>query len=122
MAGLGNLVQKAFYLGVGLAAYVQENAEDQWQDLRLQAQKLAEEMVARGEMKAEEARNFVDEMVQQAQNKQAQAEQTNNNPSGPRQIEIIEDEEPDENGSSNVDSLRQQVETLQEELRNLQKK
>ena len=63
--------RKRFNLGVGIAAYVQENAEDQWQDLRLQAQKLAEEMVARGEMKAEEARKFVDDMVQQAQNKQA---------------------------------------------------
>ena len=121
MAALGNIVQKAFYLGVGLAAYVQENADDQWQDLRSQAQKLAEEMVARGEMKAEEARKFVDEMVQQAQNKQTQAEKTQNS-SGPRQIEIIEDEESDENGASNVDSLRQQVEMLQEELRNLQEK
>jgi len=54
MPGFGDIVQKAFYLGVGLA-YAGEKQVENWRELRSQAQKLADEMVARGEMNAEEA-------------------------------------------------------------------
>ena len=48
MAGFGNLVQKAFYLGVGIASYAGEKAGSAWGDLRAQAQKLVDELVEKG--------------------------------------------------------------------------
>jgi polyhydroxyalkanoate synthesis regulator phasin len=48
MAGLGDIVQKAFYLGIGLAAAAGEQAGEKMSVLRVQAQKLADEMVAKG--------------------------------------------------------------------------
>ena len=50
-----NIVQKAFYLGVGMAAYAGEKAGGKLTELGSQAQKLAEDLVARGEMTAEES-------------------------------------------------------------------
>ncbi len=67
MADLGNLVQKAFYLGVGIASYAAEKGGKNLQELKNQAQKVADEMVARGEITAEEAKKYVDYMIQQAQ-------------------------------------------------------
>jgi polyhydroxyalkanoate synthesis regulator phasin len=57
MAGFGDIVQKAFYLGVGLASYAGEKAGGKLAELRSQAQKLADEMVSRGEMTTEEAKS-----------------------------------------------------------------
>ena len=54
-------------MGVGFASYAQEKANDTVKDLKVQAQKLAEEMAERGEMSTEEARKFVDDLVEQAQ-------------------------------------------------------
>jgi polyhydroxyalkanoate synthesis regulator phasin len=121
MAGFGDIVQKAFYLGVGLAASAGEKAGEKLTGLRSQAQKLADEMVAKGEMTAEEARKFVDDMMKQAQ--QPTVEQTTSNTAAePRRIEILsEDEEPAKTEVKNVDAMRQQVEALQEELRRLKR-
>ena len=119
MANLGDLVKKAVYLGVGIAAYAAEKAEVNLQELRNQAQKLADEMIARGEMTTEEARKYVDELVKQAQ-QQTVAANESNIPHEPRRIEIIEDEEDTKAADPKVDELRQQVERLQEELRKLQ--
>lgn len=117
----GNIVQRAFYLGVGIASYAGEKAKTQLQELRTQAQKLADEMVARGEMTTEEARKFVDDLVQQAQT-QTVEQSSDTTSRQPRQIEILEaDEEPSQENPENVDNLRQQVESLQEQLRNLKK-
>ncbi len=121
MADLGNLVQKAFYLGVGIASYAAEKGGKNLQELKVQAQKVADEMVARGELTAEEAKKYVDDMIQQAQ-------QTNPNETQkkeqkePRLIEIVseEDEENTETSKTeNLDDLKQQVESLQEELNRL---
>lgn len=123
MAIFKDIVQKAFYLGVGLAEYAAEKAGTRLQEIRNQAQKLADEMVARGEMTTEEARRFVDELVAQAQ--QQTTEQTSTPTSDPpqtrepRRIEIIADEE--EPQPEEVDTLRQQVQSLQEELRRLRR-
>lgn len=125
MPGFGDVVQKAFYLGVGLASYAGEKAGGKLAELRSQAQKLADEMVARGEMNAEEAKRFVEELMKQAQ-------QPPNNPPGagttssePRRIEILSDDEAEPPATSqppqDVDNLRQQVIGLQEELRRLQR-
>jgi polyhydroxyalkanoate synthesis regulator phasin len=76
-------------------------------------------MIARGEINAEEARKYVDELVKQAQQQNVAANKSNI-PHEPRRIEIIEDEEDTKAADPKVDELRQQVERLQEELRKLQ--
>lgn len=120
--GLGDLVQKAVYLGVGLASYAGEKAGEKLGELRGQVQKLADEMVERGEMTTEEARRFVDDMLAKAQ--QPIAEQPTepvSKPAEPRQIEILEDDEPStqQTAPNDVDEMRRRVMELQEELRRL---
>ena len=124
MAIFKDIVQKAFYLGVGLAEYAAERAGTRLQEIRSQAQKLADEMVARGEMTTEEARKFVDDLVTQAQQQtveqtQQTPDQTPDQTKEPRRIEIIADDEEPVQKSEEVDDLRQQVQSLQEELRRL---
>lgn len=129
MPGFGDIVQKAFYLGVGLASYAGEKAGGTLSELRQQAQKLTDEMVARGEMTTEEAKRVVDEMMRRAQQPAAPAADASSpdTPKEPRRIEILSDEEetsapPDQRYQSpSADDLRQQVSKLQEELRKLQR-
>jgi polyhydroxyalkanoate synthesis regulator phasin len=123
MAGLGDMVQKAFYLGVGLATYAKEQATNvNLQELMNQAQKLADDMVARGEMTAEEARRYVDNLIQQAQqpNDLGGNETVDTAPKEPRPIEIVDESEsqPEDKAAG----LRKQVAALQDELRKLQQK
>jgi polyhydroxyalkanoate synthesis regulator phasin len=106
-------------LGVGIATYAAEKAEGNLQELRNQAQKLADEMISRGEMTAEEARKYVDDLMKQAQQQPVENNEPNT-PHEPRRIEIIEDEEDTKAADPKVDELKQQVERLQEELRKLQ--
>ncbi len=119
MAGLSDIVQKAFYLGVGLAATAGEKAGEKLTELRAQAQKLADEMVAKGEMTAEESRHFVDDMMQQAQ--QPTVKSSSNAKTEPRRIEIIDDDEPASKDVTEAEAMRKQVEALQEELRRLKR-
>ncbi len=98
--GLGNLVQKAVYLGIGVATYAGEKAGERLNDLRDQMQKMADEMVERGEMTAEEGRKFVDDMVKKAQQPSSQPGHSSGTtpPSGstsnaPRPIEILDEQE-----------------------------
>ncbi|NET00053.1 MAG: hypothetical protein F6K61_05630 [Sphaerospermopsis sp. SIO1G1] len=125
MPGFGDIVQKAFYLGVGLASYAGEKAGGKLAELRSQVQKLADEMVAKGEMSTEEARRFVEEMMKQAQQGSTSGEPSDKTAqSEPRRIEILEVEEEAANEKSpqeNVNNLRQQVQELQEKLRNLKR-
>ncbi len=72
MASLGKLVQKAFYLGMGVASIAADRAGTELAELRQQAQKLADELVERGEMTTQDAREFVDTFVKQ-QMKQAES-------------------------------------------------
>src|SRR5579883_2930834 len=119
--GLGDLVQKAVYLGIGVASYAGEKAKEKLGELRSQVQKLADEMVERGEMTSEEARRFVDDMVNKAQQSAGDAPQPTP-PAEPRRIEIInDDEEPVKTTPTDVDQMRQQVMDLQEELRRLRR-
>lgn len=129
MAGFEDIAKKAFYMGVGFASYAQEKANDTVKDLRIQAQKLAEEMAERGEMSAEEARKFVDEMVEQAQKGQVQSGSNKSDSKEPRRIEIVDEGEEKPQTTPEVknqtpdksagEDLRQQVRSLQEELRRL---
>lgn len=116
--GLGDIVQKAMYLGVGLASLAGEKATEKLAELRSQAQKLADEMVARGEMNTEEARRFVDEMVNKAQNPPVESS-TPKPTTEPRKIEILDEDESAAPDSKNVDEMRRRVEELQEELKDL---
>ncbi len=122
MADLSNLVQKAFYLGIGLASYANEKARMGFSELEEQAQKVADEMVARGKITAEEARKYVDELVKQAQ-ETTEDSSTSSSDQEPRLIEIIvEDEQTTETSKpEDVDKLRQQVESLREELQRLKR-
>lgn len=123
MAKFEDIAKKAFYMGVGFASYAQEKASDTVKDLRVQAQKLAEEMIQRGEMNAEEARKFVDDLVEQAQQESVrEAKQSDSRE--PRKIEIVDEDEAQTQTSdrqNNSQDLRQQVQSLQDELRRLRK-
>ncbi|MGB3638648.1 MAG: phasin family protein [Rivularia sp. (in: cyanobacteria)] len=123
MPGFGDIAKKAFYLGVGLASYASEKAGGTLAELRSQAQKLADEMVAKGEMNAEEARKFVEDMMKQAQTGNVGSGETTTR-TEPRRIEILDDgDEPTEKEAQpqDVDKLRDQVKRMQEELRRLQR-
>ncbi len=125
MAGFDDIVKKAFYMGVGFASYAQEKAGTTINELRTQAQKLADEMIERGEISTEEARKFVDELVHQAQQENVQAAK-NSQANQPRRIEIVSEDE-DASGQAtqakpnNIDNLKEQVQSLQEELRRLKR-
>jgi polyhydroxyalkanoate synthesis regulator phasin len=120
MAGFGDIVQKAFYLGVGIASYATEKAGSTLGELRSQAQKLADEMVARGEITAEDAKKMVDEMVSRAQQAPAQSTTSNDSqPAQPRRIEILEDDAVAPTNPTPADDLRDQIAKLQEELQRL---
>ncbi|MDJ0719330.1 MAG: hypothetical protein QNJ54_34760 [Prochloraceae cyanobacterium] len=122
MAGFGDIVQKALYLGVGLAAYAGEKAGMTFQELRSQAQKLADEMVERGEMTTEEARKFVDDLLKQAQQQQVEETPEKKESKEPRLIEIVtEDEQASSKAPEDISKLREQVQSLQDELRRLKR-
>ncbi len=121
MDSFGGIIQRAVYLGVGLASYAGEKASKKLAELRTETQKLADEMVKRGEMSTEEARRFVEEMMNQATNQPPVEPSKEAKPSEPRRIEIISDDEDSSNQESQeVDKMRQEVHKLQEELRRLQ--
>ncbi|WP_099240914.1 phasin family protein [Synechococcus sp. BDU 130192] len=127
MAGFSDLVQKAFYLGVGAASLAAEKAGATIHDLREQAQVIADEMVQKGEMNAEEAKKFVNEMVKQAQQRVPQSPETttssNSETKEPRRIEILDDDDESENTDAmdEAERLRREVESLQAELNNLKR-
>ncbi len=119
--GLGDLVQKAVYLGVGLAAYAGEKAAKNMAELRTEAQKLADELVKRGEMTTEEARRFVEDTLKQAEQEPTPGKEPTQTPPEPRQIEIIDEEDDQSQSVDSAEQLRQQLEKLQEELRRLKR-
>jgi polyhydroxyalkanoate synthesis regulator phasin len=127
MNPFGGIVQKAFYLGMGLASLAGEKAGSTLSEIRNQATKLAEDLVERGEMTAEEARKFVDDLVRQAQQpigeskSDAKSDRTGSQ-QAPRTIEIFNDDETFAGANpTDVDNLKQKVQELQEELKRMQK-
>lgn len=129
MAGLGDIVQKAFYLGVGLATAAGEQAGEKFSSIGTQAQKLADDMVAKGEITTEEARKLVDEMIKSAQQQNLNQAPNDTNATErakkttePRQIEIVSDAEAPSSPSQSpeqISDMRKQVEALQEELKRM---
>jgi polyhydroxyalkanoate synthesis regulator phasin len=75
-------------------------------------------------MNTEEAKKFVEDMMQKAQQAaQTPNAETNSAPTEPRRIEIISEDESTATPErvEDVDNLRQQVMGLQEELKNLKR-
>ncbi len=105
-----NILQKAFYFGVGLISLVGEKTTGTLDQLRQQTVKLAEELVKRGELTTDEARRFVDEVMEQAKPK-PQSEK----PPVPRPIEILESDSED----AEIQRLKDTVKQLQNELAGL---
>lgn len=117
MAGFGDLVKKAFYLGVGAASYAGEKAGDTLKDVRQQTQTLVNELVERGELTAEEAQRLVNEMVNRAQEATPPTP-----PVEPRRIEILDDQPTVPSAEDEqAAALRQQVEALRQELESLKR-
>ncbi|MGF1517432.1 MAG: phasin family protein [Nodosilinea sp.] len=121
MAGFGDLVKKAFYLGVGVASYAGEKAGDTLKDFREQTQGIVNELVARGEITAEEAQRLVNEMVNRAQDTAASAGE---NLPQPRPIEILDDDAAIVVNPTDAQTaaLREQVAALRQELDTLKQK
>jgi polyhydroxyalkanoate synthesis regulator phasin len=119
MAGFGDLVQKAFYLGVGAASYAGEKAGVTLKDLREQTQKIVNELVERGELTAEEAQQVFNKMMQQAQANAPTASPPASQ-SEPRRIEILDDGEPNADAQE-AEALRQQIEAMRQQLEALKR-
>ena len=66
MNQFNHFLKKAVYLGVGLASYAGEEMSDRLAELAQDAQKKADEWVKRGEMTTEEARRFVNQVLDDA--------------------------------------------------------
>ncbi|MEM8603857.1 MAG: hypothetical protein AAGE59_34650 [Cyanobacteria bacterium P01_F01_bin.86] len=121
MAGFGDLVQKAFYLGVGAASYAGERASGTLKEVQGQAQKLVNELVERGELTAEEAQQVFNNMMQRAQ--ETSEVSADAQPEGPRRIEILEEDTDAATGEAEeADALRQQVDALRQQLDELKRK
>ena len=120
MNPFGGIVQKAFYLGLGLATVAGEKAGETLGELRTQASKLADELVERGEMTSDEAKKFVDDMVRNSQKPISESSPNPSSTDAPRTI-AIDDEENDSPQQGDVDDLKSKVQSLQDELRRLQK-
>jgi polyhydroxyalkanoate synthesis regulator phasin len=116
MAGFGDLIQKAFYLGVGAASYAGEKASDTLKELRGQSQALVNELVERGELTAEEAQQLLNRMMQRVEVTEVEVP-----PTAPRQIEILDDEDTTAT-EQEADALRRQVEAMRQQLEELKRK
>jgi polyhydroxyalkanoate synthesis regulator phasin len=118
MNPFGGIVQKAFYLGLGLASLASEKAGSTLTEIRNQATKLADDLVERGEMTSEEARKFVDDLIEKAQ--QPQEKIDGKSAQAPRSIEIFNDDDiPPGANPNDVQNLKDKVQQLQEELKKL---
>ena len=106
MAESENLLQKAFYLGIGMAGLAVEKASDKLQELKEQAeaitsypdfpqklQEMADEMVSKGKMNTEEARRFIEDMLPKQQFPFSKSNTSEGESSAPRTIEIIVDDD-----------------------------
>jgi polyhydroxyalkanoate synthesis regulator phasin len=119
---LSDLVQKAVYIGIGAASYAGEKAGSKLNEFSGQLQKLAEEMVERGEMTTDEARRYVDEKMKTAQqefenlSQQAQqAQKTQDKPKEPRRIEIVDEDEGSASKSNSASNSTAQPEVVKPE-------
>lgn len=118
-SGFGKLVQKAFYLGVGIASYAGEKAGFALSDIKGQAQKLVDELVERGELTAEEAQKMMNDMMARAEATAAKEGSQEAASDGPRQIQILDESESMTAEERQAEALRKEVENLRQELNKL---
>ncbi len=118
MAGFGDLVQKAFYLGVGAASYAGEKAGGTLKELREQTQSVVNELVERGELTADEAQQLLNKMMQRAQESATTAAESP--AEKPRRIEILDDAE-ETAAAQEAEALRQQVASMRQQLDDLKR-
>ncbi|AFY68575.1 hypothetical protein Pse7367_0259 [Thalassoporum mexicanum PCC 7367] len=113
-----NPFKKAIYFGLGLASLAGEKVSEKLNDIQDQAAAIADDLVERGEMTSEEARKFVDDMVNQAQQPVGASKSGDGSTSQtPRTIEILDDDENLPGADpEQVQSLRDKVQELQREL------
>lgn len=109
------LFKKAFYLGVGAISYAGEQATDQFSDLQKRAQKLADEMIRRGEMTTEESRQWLENLTGQSQAPSANAPQDSYS-GQPQVIDVQIEDEPE-----SASDLQKKVQDLEDEFRRIQK-
>lgn len=119
MAGFGDLVQKAFYLGVGAASYAGEKAGGTLKELREQTKSVVNELVERGELTADEAQQLFNKMMQQAQESATTVADTPSEEQ-PRRIEILDDTEAAAE-TREAEALRRQVESMRQQLEDLKR-
>jgi len=123
MNPFSNIVQKAFYLGMGLASVAGEKAGTTLNELRTQATKLAEELVEKGEMSTDEAKKFVDDLIRQSQKSSDQNQIKTAENTSPRSINIDDNSDPSAepaNEDSELEAMRAKVQQLQDQLRKIQ--
>jgi polyhydroxyalkanoate synthesis regulator phasin len=92
---LPDVAKKAFYLGIGLAAYTAERAGVKLLEFQSQAQQVTDELVKRGEATTEEARqwlNVVAPGIVPPNNSAGSATPNGSAAAKPRQIDIIDAE------------------------------
>lgn len=118
MAGFGDLVQKAFYLGVGAASYAGEKAGGTLKELREQTKSIMNELVERGELTTEEAQQMFNKMMQQAQESATTVSDTPSE--APRRIEILDDTEKTAE-EREAEALKRQVESMRQQLDDLKR-
>lgn len=111
MSGFTGIAKKALYLGIGLATYAGEQATAKLLELQTRLQQLADEMVSRGEMTTEEARQWMNDLMEQSATPSPNVDHLPQ----PRQIEITEDASANED----IIDLRQQISQVEAELRHL---
>jgi polyhydroxyalkanoate synthesis regulator phasin len=77
-------------------------------------------MVTRGEMTADEARRFVDDMIGRAQ-ESVESPTEEPKPQEPRKIEIVDDDDTQSSSTdaNTAEALRKQMQALQDELNRL---
>ncbi len=139
--GLGDIARKALYFGIGLASMaadkassVASGASGQLAELRNQAKQLTDELVARGVMSAEDARTFMETVVNRsAEPDLSSSSSTPSSRTEPRKIRIDDDgtlegilvndsDTPSGALALSQDALLQQeVDRLQAELEALEK-
>lgn len=117
MNDLPDFVKKAFYLGVGVASYAGEQAGNKVAEIQERAQQLADEMIRRGEMNAEEANRWLNQFNDAPA--QVSVEEIPY-PDQPQTIELVTGDEAEEKAPPESKDIHAQVNELEEELRRLQ--
>lgn len=118
MTDFTDIVKKALYLGVGLASYAGEQANQQLREIQARAQTLADEMVRRGEMSTEEARQWLESLIHPGMPPNPPST-ASSNPAASKILAPGPEKEP--TPTHEVEDLRRQVQELEAEVQRLRR-